>query len=398
MAFPFIEKNPLLNALYGWLDRRFFITDALKFALKKEVPVHKHSIWYYMGGVAMLFVMVQLLTGLLLMLYYVPTYEGAYNSVMKLMNEVEFGALIRSMHSWGANLFILVLFFHMFSTYFMKAYRAPREFTWLTGLGLLGLAMVFGFTGYLLPMDQIAFFATKVGIDVASKAPIVGELVAFIARGGDEIGQGTLNRFFTIHVIALPAALLGLLGLHLMLIQLHGISVPPGIEKKAKEKPIETEKFFPDFILKDVLVWATAFFGFMVICCTMPWGLGAQPDPAAPAPLGIKPEWYFLSQFQVLKEFPAHVLCLSSTQKLFGVIPLYIEGEHFAMGLIGVVAGSLALVPFIDTGKNELVSKLTTAWGLFVLGAIIFTTIVAELGLTPFYPIVDATLGRCLLP
>lgn len=349
----------LVQAAEDWLDQRFAIRTAMKFATKKEVPVHQHSIWYYMGGIAMVFVMVQLITGLLLMVHYVPTFEGAYESIRTINNEVEFGWLIRSMHSWGANLFILVLFIHLFSTYFMKAYRAPREFTWLTGLALLGIAMVFGFTGYLLPMDEMAFFATKVGVDIAGSAPLVGPLMAEFVRGGPEIGQATINRFFTIHVIALPAALLGVLGLHLLLIQLHGISEPESVQAKpVKER--KYEKFFPDFMLKDLLVWFMIVNLLIVIVALFPWHLGPVADPAAPAPIGIRPEWYFLSQFQILKIMPSHFL--------------FIEGEHLGMALIGAAASSLAIVPFLDTGRFKAVGKAATVWGvLFLIGFIVFT-------------------------
>jgi hypothetical protein len=183
VALPTLQKLNLPTMALDWLDERFAVRQFAAVAGKKEVPVHKHSIWYYMGGIAMVFVMVQLITGVLLMVHYVPTFDGAYESVRVINNEVEFGWLVRSMHSWGANLFILVLLFHMFSAYFMKAYRAPREVTWLTGLGLLGVAMVFGFTGYMLPMDEIAFFATKVGVDIAGSSPVIGPLLADFVRG-----------------------------------------------------------------------------------------------------------------------------------------------------------------------------------------------------------------------
>lgn len=359
MALPTLQKLNLPTMALDWLDERFAVRQFAAVAGKKEVPVHKHSIWYYMGGIAMVFVMVQLITGVLLMVHYVPTFDGAYESVRVINNEVEFGWLVRSMHSWGANLFTLVLLFHMFSAYFMKAYRAPREVTWLTGLGLLGVAMVFGFTGYMLPMDEIAFFATKVGVDIAGSSPVIGPLLADFVRGGPDIGQATMNRFFTIHVIALPAALMGLLGIHMLLIQMHGISEPPSIQAKPKAER-KYEKFFPEFILKDLLVWFVVINVFVMIVCLFPWHLGPVADPVAPAPIGIRPEWYFLSQFQLLKLFPAHIGPL--------------EGEHVAMGVIGAAAGSMGIIPFIDTGRYKWISQAATVHGvLFVLGFIIFT-------------------------
>jgi cytochrome b6 len=356
-----LKKLNLVGGVVNWLDERVPLTAAIKFAGKKEVPVHRHSIWYYMGGIAALFMGIQFLTGFLLMFHYVPTFEGAYASVQAINMQVPFGWLIRSMHSWGANLFILVLFIHMFSTYFMKAYRAPREFTWLSGLGLVGLAMVFGFTGYMLPMDEIAYFATKVGVDVAGEAPFIGAFVAEFVRGGSEIGQVTMNRFFSLHVIALPAAMLGLFGLHAMLIQLQGISEPESIQKKKLEDR-RYEKFFPDFIKKDVFVWFAVLVVFMLIVTMMPWGLGPQVDAAAMAPIGIKPEWYFLSQFQALKLFPAKIL--------------FFDGVHVAMVAIGAAFGSLAIVPLLDSqGKNRFISKFATVYGIIFLIGWLFLTI-----------------------
>src|SRR5690606_23484968 len=153
---------------------------------------------------------------------------------------------VRSLHSWGANLFILVLFVHMFSTFFMKAYRGPREVTWLTGMGLLVIAFAFGFTGYLLPWAEVSFFATKIGLDITAQMPFIGDLMANVLRGGPDITQSTLTRFFAIHVWALPLALMGLMGAHLLLVQFHGMSEPK--PTAADPQPVKGyEKFVPTF-------------------------------------------------------------------------------------------------------------------------------------------------------
>ena len=361
MSIPTLKNLNIVQTVVDWLDERVPLKAAVEFAGHKEVPVHKHSIWYYMGGIAALFMGIQFATGFLLMFHYVPTFEGAYASVQAINMQVPFGWLIRSMHSWGANIFILVLFIHMFSTYFMKAYRAPREFTWLSGLGLVGIAMVFGFTGYMLPMDEIAYFATKVGVDVAGESPFIGPYLAEFVRGGSEIGQVTMNRFFSLHVIALPLAMMGLFGLHATLIQLQGISEPESIQKLPKAER-KYEKFFPDFIKKDVFVWFAVLVGFMLVVTMKPWGLGPQVDPAAMAPIGIKPEWYFLSQFQALKLFPAKIL--------------FFDGVHVAMVFIGTVFGSLAIVPMLDsTGKIPFISKFATVYGVIFFIGWLFLTI-----------------------
>jgi len=348
------------NKLLAWLDERTKLEPLIHFAQKKEVPLHNHSYWYYMGGIAMLFLAVQIVTGILLMVYYVPDLENAHASILKINSQIDFGWFFRSLHSWGANLMILVLFFHLFSTYFMKAYRKPRELTWLTGIVLLALVLGFGFTGYLLPWDDVSFFATKIGLDISSKVPLIGTALAQLLRGGDTIGQATLSRFFVIHVAALPLLLMALLGVHLLLVQNHGMSEPTGFKAlPASEK--KYEKFFPDFFYNDVLVWILAFNVLALLVAWFPWGIGPEADPFAAAPIGIKPEWYFLSMFQFLKFVPSMIGPL--------------EGEFVGVLLIAGVGLILALVPFWDKGDDEGRSKLATAFGIAVLAAMIVLTV-----------------------
>jgi quinol-cytochrome oxidoreductase complex cytochrome b subunit len=346
--------------IYSWLDQRLGLSSLIEMGAKKKVPIHKHSIWYYMGGIAIALLLVQILTGVLLMFYYVPEIGSAHSSVLFINSQVDFGWFIRSLHSWGANLMIFVLFLHMFSTYFMKAYRKPREITWITGLILLVLALGFGFTGYLLPWDEISFFATKIGIDITAQLPFIGELIATLLRGGESVGQATISRFFTIHVIVLPLALFSVLGLHLLLIQLHGMSEPKEFSELPEDKKTY-ESFFPTFALKDFMVWLLTINFLSVIVMLFPWGVGSEADPFAPAPAGIKPEWYFLAMFQVLKEIPSKILIF--------------EGEHLGLLAFGLIGFIFLIAPFVDRGKNLLVSKIFTFYGITVLLALVFYTI-----------------------
>ena len=163
-----------------------------------------------------------------------PTVAEAFDSVRFIMTQVEFGWLIRSIHSWSANLLIFVAFMHMFSVVFTHAYRRPRELTWLSGIALLGLMLGFGFSGYLLPWNQISYFATKVGTDVAASVPLVGPAIARFLRGGEDVGGATLTRFFAFHVMILPLITASLVGLHLLLVQKHGMSTPRGLRRVAR--------------------------------------------------------------------------------------------------------------------------------------------------------------------
>jgi quinol-cytochrome oxidoreductase complex cytochrome b subunit len=331
--------------IIDWIISRFELSPLLDLAGKKTVPVHKQSFWYYMGGLVMILLVEQVVTGLLLMIYYIPELKSAHSSILLINSQVDFGWFIRSLHSWGANLMIFFLFVHLFSTYFMKAYRAPREMTWISGILLLGLVFGFGFTGYLLPWDDVSFFATKIGIDIAGKTPLLGDTIATILRGGTAIGQNTLSRFFVIHVMLLPLLLLPLLGLHLWIIQAKGMSTPEPCENPLEEdeepkvNPLvkgtaeKSEKFFPDFLLKDFVAWILILNALAILVALFPWGLGQEADPFAPAPAGIKPEWYFLAMFQFLKLIPSMIGPIEGEQLgmlFFGLIGLGLLGMLFS--------------------------------------------------------------------
>lgn len=347
----------------NWLDERLAISDAMKIAKKKQVPQHRHSIWYYFGGMTLFLFIVQVATGILLLLYYRPSAENAFESVQFIVTEVEFGWLIRSVHSWSANLLIGALFIHMFSVFFMTAYRRPREITWVTGFVLFFLSICFGFSGYLLPWNKLAFFATKVGTDIAGVLPVVGHFMLRFLRGGDDVTGATLTRFFGFHVAVLPAVTTAVLGLHLLLVQIHGMSVPPAMED---EEPKRTMKFFPNFMLRDLIGWILAIGALAALAAIFPWELGEKADPFAPAPTGIKPEWYFLFMFQTLKYIPAKVL--------------FIDGE--VLGILGFGFGGLLwmLVPFLNKPDSSPRTKLFfKVFGIFAIMFIVVMTIIGFL-------------------
>ena len=350
------QRHSTKPGIVQFIEERLPLDEFRKLAAKKKVPVHKHSIWYYMGGIAGMLLCVQIVTGILLEVYYVPEINSAHASILKINSQISFGWLVRSLHSWAANLMILAVFAHLFSAYLMKAYRRPREITWWSGLALMVICLAFGFTGYLLPWDEVSFFATKIGLDIAEKMPLVGHLTAYMLRGGDSISQATISRFFVIHVAVLPALLIGLLGGHLLLVQSHGISEPESFKAQPDDKKTY-EKFFPTFFFKDILVWILAInvlFGLSTLC---PWGLGAEADPFAAAPIGIKPEWYFLAPFQFLKLIPPMV----------GPI----EGELFGILLMSLVAAGFVAVPLFDNGISKSRARLATLFGVAVLVALI---------------------------
>ena len=203
----------------GWFEERLGLSSVREFLSHKTVPVHSATIWYYFGGITLFLFIIQVMTGVLLLLYYRPSPTEAYESVQFIITKVQFGWLVRSIHSWSANLMILAAFIHMFSVVFLHAYRRPRELTWLSGIALLGLALAFGFSGYLLPWNKVSYFATKVGTDMAAAVPVIGEHIARFLRGGNDVGGGTLTRFFGFHVAVLPGITTVLLLVHLGLVQ-----------------------------------------------------------------------------------------------------------------------------------------------------------------------------------
>jgi cytochrome b6 len=347
----------LWNRLYHWVNERVHLEDLVEFLGKKYVPVHSHSVWYYFGGVSLFLFIIQVVTGILLLLYYKGSEQLAFESIQFIMSKVGFGWLIRSIHSWAANLFVLAAMVHMFSVYFTKAYRKPREMTWLTGMLMLFLAFGFGFSGYLLPWNELAFFATKVGTDIAGVLPFVGKPIMVFLRGGDEVTGATLSRFFGFHVAVLPGIFAVLLGIHLLLVQRQGMSEPPDFKSDFKTMP-----FFPNFLLRDLLLWLLVLNLLAILAVFFPWELGKKADLFASAPAGIKPEWYFLFMFQTLKYIPAQLWI--------------IDGEVFGIMAFGIAGLLWVLVPFWDRKSSQgEKNRLITYFGLFAVIYIIVLTI-----------------------
>ena len=345
--------------LWTWLDERIGLAELEKLAKKKQVPVHRQGLWYYLGGMTLFLFVVQVASGILLLFYYRPSAEEAYESVQFLMAEVEFGWLMRSIHAWSANLMIFALFVHLFSVLLLKAYRPPREVTWFSGIALLAIALGFGFTGYLLPWNELAYFATKVGTEITGAIPVLGRFLVRLLRGGDEVTGATLTRFYGIHVAVLPALVTLILGLHLYLVQKHGMSVPPSVERRGGAT--RSMPFVPNFLLRDIVGWLCALAILAALAAFLPAELGRKADPFAPAPVGIKPEWYFMFMFQTLKYLPSHILGLEG--EIVGIL---------GFGLAGLV---LLLIPFLDRRAARGESSPMFTWiGIVIIVYIIVLT------------------------
>jgi menaquinol-cytochrome c reductase cytochrome b subunit len=209
-----------------WLEERSGLIGALRYFLFRKVPAETN--WFHtLGSATLTAFLVQLVTGVILALYYKPDPDKAYESIQHITNDLTLGWLVRGMHRWGASVFIILLFLHMGRVFLFAAYKYPRELNWLIGAVLLILAMAEGFTGYLLPWDETAYWATVVGININATAPIAGPFLADFLRGGAEIGEDTLSRFYALHMLVLPGGLMALIGLHLYLVIRLGITPPP---------------------------------------------------------------------------------------------------------------------------------------------------------------------------
>lgn len=318
----------LMARVRGFLRERYQLGGLGELMTHKTVPVHRHTFWYYWGGMTLVLMAIQFASGILLMLYYRPSAQEAFESVRFIMTKVQFGWLVRSVHAWSAHFVIFSAMVHLASTFFLKAYRPPRELTWVTGVLLLFLLMGFGFTGYLLPWNTLAFFATKVGTEIAGIVPLLGPQIQMVLRGGSDVTDVTLTRFFWFHIAVLPLGLVAVLMMHLLMIQLQGMSKPLSV-KHDRVMP-----FVPNFLLRDTVAWVLMLGAVLSISVYWPATLGEKADPFAPTPAGIQPEWYFLWMFQTLRMFPGHVLGM--------------EGELVAMGLTGLAGAILFFVPWLD--------------------------------------------------
>jgi len=345
-----------MGQMMDFFEERFDLSPVRNWIRHKSVPQHKHSFWYYFGGLALFLLSVQIITGILLAFYYSPSPANANESVRYIMEHVQYGWLIRSIHFWGANFLIAVVLVHMFSAFFMKAYRKPRELMWILGVIILGLVLTFSFTGYLLPWTTLSYFATKVGVNTPMVMPVFGNFISKIMQGGEDVGAATLTRMFTLHTVILPLVTLALVSLHVLLSQVFGSSVPLSVKHVDGET-----RFFPGFLLRDAAVWSGTFAVLVAFATIIPANLDGKVNPIMPAPAGIKPEWYFLFIFQTLKTIPE--MAAVGVITIGGIVWLMIpfldkkpsEGKPFFTLLgIGVIAYTLAMtvIAYITTAQN----------------------------------------------
>jgi len=317
----------LARAFADWLDDRSGFRGIRRHLLDEPLPAGT-GWWFTLGSLLLFGLAVQIVTGIALALFYAPTPDHAWDSVRYISTGVRGGFILRGLHHWGASLVVVAAVAHLVRVVVFGSYRRPRELNWLIGVALLLVILAFGLTGYLLPWDQRAYWATVVTINIAGLTPFAGDWVAALLIGGDRIGALTLTRWYAAHVLVLPVALGALVAAHLYLLRRHGVSGP------AQRREGPSLPFFPYQAARDVTVAAAAG----VLLAALAWqGAPALEPPADPASSAYvpRPEWYFLGLFQLLKYFSG---------------PWEVVG---ALVIPGLVMAWLVLLPWLDRGATR---------------------------------------------
>ncbi len=347
--------------LREWLEIRLGLDEIIRSQLTDYRVPKNINIFYTLGMVAFGAFVFQVITGILLIFYYIPDEKDAFQSVQFIMNQVPYGWLFRLMHVVGSNLMVVVVILHMGSVFFLGAYKKPRELTWLVGALLLLTTMGFCLSGYLLPWSQLSFWATTVVTNIPTAFPLVGDLICKILRGSENVSGATLNRFFALHVAALPLVLVFLFGLHAFLVRRIGISAPPDSEEPQEWREFHHQShpggppFYPDFVSKEVLMTIVYLVVMFAIISFVP-ALFIPADANIPAdplntPEHIRPEWYFLAPYEMLKLIPNRFLGIALQLVLVMVFIFW---------------------PFIDQSKKHNILQRPKLLALFFVTIIIW--------------------------
>jgi ubiquinol-cytochrome c reductase cytochrome b subunit len=355
-----------------WIDERINLTGIRRSLLDRPVS-HNLTWWHTLGSATLAVFMVQVVTGVVLAMYYSPSPDHAHESIRYLERVVDSGAALRGIHHWGASAMVVLAVAHMIRVFTMGAYKYPREINWLLGVALLFIVLGFSFTGYLLPWDQKAYWATAVGTNIAGTTPIIGGKLVTFLRGGSQQGAATLTRFYSMHVLLLPILFGAIVGLHLFLVIRQGVAPRTAeLETNAPKLTSDSEypgyyrgrehesktggfRFWPDIIAKDVITGTLVIAILAVLGTFVGAPLEAPADPTDSSYVPV-PEWYFLPFFQLLKLVPGT------------------WESAIAVGLPMALVLVLLLLPFFDKRSVRSITKRPAA--AVILGGIaIFTSI-----------------------
>jgi len=290
----------VINAKDWLKDRVKIDIGDVKEAINEPVPDYLKQLWFCLGGTPLICLVIQFITGIMLMFYYIPYQQAAYDSISFITYEVRFGWLIRGIHHASAQVMIASLFLHMARVYYTESYRKPREITWMMGVALMGITMGLGFTGYSLICDQLSYWASVVGTNIAGATPLIGDYLLVFMRGGDEVTQKTLTRFYVFHIALLPISLVVVLVIHIFFIRCQGIHYDDDVKAAKPESGKGFYPFFPDHFLNEIGIFLVLIASFTIYSYYFPPSLGGRFNPNV-TPEHIKPEWYFYGVFRYLK-------------------------------------------------------------------------------------------------
>ena len=292
-----------------WVRERFPVSgDQLREWTNEPVPNHMRLWWFCLGGTPAYLFVVQIVTGILLAVYFQPSSSTAYESVRYLTDEVAYGWYLRSLHKWGATLMIAAVILHQMRVYFTGAYRRPRELNWIVGMCLLLCTLGLGFTGYSLVFEQLSYWGATVGANLLDTVPGVGGTLKRLLLAGDQYNERTLSRFYILHAAVLPALLVLLIFVHIALVRLHGVT-----EFRVERQPPGQSKhfnFFPDHMLTELALGLLLMIVLSALATIFPAAMGPKADPLT-TPEVIKPEWFFYATFRWLKLFGPTTAVLS---------------------------------------------------------------------------------------
>lgn len=265
--------------------------------LKEPIPKHMKNWYFALGATPLMLFLFQVITGILLTFYFIPSPEAAYDSVRYISEDVRMGFWIRGLHRWGSSLMVIAIFLHMVRVFFTRAYRKPRELNWIVGMLLLLTTFGLCFTGYSMVYNQLSYWATTVGTSMIKEIPLLGAPILYLLRGGEEVGSNTLTRFFQLHIGFLPTIIFLILVLHIVMVRLHGVSKLEGRENEA------SYSFYPEHFYHTIVMALFLLTLMSALTVIFPPGLGEPANPNV-TPGHIKPEWYFFAVYSVLKLVP----------------------------------------------------------------------------------------------
>jgi quinol-cytochrome oxidoreductase complex cytochrome b subunit len=349
-----------VGRITAWLHERIPVSaEHLAELTNEPVPNHLKKWWFCLGGTPAYLFVVQIVTGILLALYYQPAPATAYESIRYITDEATFGWFLRSLHKWAATLMIAAMILHQMRVYFTAAYRRPRELNWVIGMGLLMTTLLTGFTGYSLVFEQLSYWGATVAANISDAVPVIGRFAKQMLLGGDEYNARTLSRFYILHAAVLPTTIVFLVVLHIAQVRMHGVTEFPD-PSDPPDRP-RYFNFFPDHMLTELILGLVLMVLLCALASVLPATMGPKADPLT-TPEVIKPEWFFYVSFRWLKLFSL----------------------SFAVISTGFIVGAMFLWPWIDkllvrvTGIKEISVYIGILATFLLIGLTVWEAVVAH--------------------